>query len=110
MAGILSPKIRIDSVSPPAAIPGGQLTIRGSGLGSDKRRQPVVSFGGVPGRLVVSTPDRLVVTIPDSAETGSFNIRSARADRRSTRVRSTSSAVPSAVRSLRRSRPSPVPW
>ena len=80
MAGILSPKIRIDSVSPPAAIPGGQLTIRGSGLDSDKRRQPVVSFGGVPGRLVVSTPDRLVVTIPDSAETGSFNIRSARAD------------------------------
>lgn len=80
MVGILTPKIRIDSISPPAAIPGGQLTVRGSGLGGDKHRQPVASFGGVPGRLVVNTPERLVVTVPEEATTGSLQIRSAKAD------------------------------
>lgn len=80
MAGKRSPNIQIDSVSPTAVIPGGQLTLRGSGMDCDERSQPEVSFGDEFGRLVVSTPQRLVVTVPDSATTGTVQVRSASAD------------------------------
>ena len=80
MAGNRSPKIHVDSISPAAVIPGGQLTLRGSGMDGDERSQPEVSFGGEPGRLVVSTPERLVVTVPDTATTGTLQVRSATAD------------------------------
>ncbi len=78
MADLRTPGLQIDSVSPPAAIPGGHLTIRGSGVGGDE--QPEISFGDEPGRLVVSTPERLVVSVPDTATASTVQIRSATAD------------------------------
>lgn len=74
MAGTRDPRIRVDSVSPPAVLPGGQLTIRGSGLGGDEQRHPRVLFGAESGRLVVSTPNRLVVTVPRGATGGKVQI------------------------------------
>ncbi len=68
-------KIRISGVSPPAAIPGGRLVIRGSGLGADEASQPKVTFGTATGRLILSAPDRLVVTVPDSAGHGVLRVQ-----------------------------------
>ena len=80
MAGSRNPKLHVDSVSPTAVIPGGQLTIRGSGIGGDGRNQPEISFGDESGRLVVSAPERLVVTVPDGATTSTVQIRSPSGD------------------------------
>ncbi len=62
-----NPGIRIESVSPCAAIPGGCLEVSGSGMADAACKQPVVSFGEVHGRLVFSSPDRLLVRVPDDA-------------------------------------------
>ena len=77
MVGHPTPAIRIDSVSPAAAIPGGQLVIRGAGLSGDARNQPEVTFGSAHGRLLVGAPDRLVVRVPDSADEGTVRVQGA---------------------------------
>ncbi len=58
---------QIERVSPPAAIPGGLLEVRGKGLTSNAGEQPVVRVGGVGCRLVVGGPRRAVVTVPQGA-------------------------------------------
>ncbi len=63
---------QIESVSPPAAISGGLLELRGRDLTSSAGEQPVVRFGGVKGRLVVGGPRRAVVAVPREAEHGSL--------------------------------------
>lgn len=75
MAGHEKPTIRITSVSPPAVIPGGRLTIRGSGMGAGDCVQPEVLFGGRRGRLVSGSPERLVVTVPNEADAESLRVR-----------------------------------
>ncbi len=75
MAGHRRHRIRIDSVSPSAAIPGGRLTIQGSGMGDGDYRQPAVLFGETPGRLVWSRPERLVVTVPSTVDVDSLRVR-----------------------------------
>lgn len=70
-----SSKARIDSVTPPAAIPGGHLEVRGGGLAPEGCRQPEVSFGRLRGRLVASAPDRLVVSVPSNAKEGTVRVR-----------------------------------
>jgi sugar lactone lactonase YvrE len=54
----------IANVSPLAAIPGGELVIRGSAL-ADNGHQPNVRFGGQPGSLLLSSSNRLIVRVPD---------------------------------------------
>lgn len=67
---------RIDSVFPPAAIPGGQLEVRGRAMALSDGVQPQVLLGKVSGRLVLGTRERLVVRIPDKASDGEISIRS----------------------------------
>ena len=55
----------IESVVPRAAIPGGEISVRGSGLAEDGRSRPVVRFGKHPGSLVLSSPSRLIVRVPE---------------------------------------------
>ena len=54
---------QISSVSPLAAIPGGELTIRGTGL-ADNGHRPEVHFGDQPGSLLLSSSNRLIVRVP----------------------------------------------
>ena len=68
---------QITGVSPRAAIPGGEIVIRGSGLAEDGRR-PQVRFGDQPGSLLLSSSNRLIVRVPEdvvsrnlTVETGS---------------------------------------
>jgi sugar lactone lactonase YvrE len=56
---------QIASISPRAAIPGGELVIRGSGLAEDGRR-PRVRFGDLPGTLLLSSANRLIVRVPEN--------------------------------------------
>jgi sugar lactone lactonase YvrE len=55
---------QITGVSPRAAIPGGEVVIRGSGLAEDGRR-PQVRFGDQPGGVLLSSPNRLIVRVPE---------------------------------------------
>ena len=57
---------QITSISPRAAIPGGELVIRGSALAEDGRR-PQVRFGDRPGSLLLSSSNRLIVRVPENA-------------------------------------------
>lgn len=68
---------RIESLSPPAAIPGGDFELRGSALAPTPGVRPVVRFGAVPGRLVVSAEDRIVVRVPEEAASAELKIETA---------------------------------
>lgn len=74
MIGIRNSKPKIDSVFPPAALPGGCLEIRGSRLGVQAEAQPEVYFDNACGRLVAHTAERLLVNVPEEANSGEFSI------------------------------------
>jgi len=64
---------QITGMSPRAAIPGGEIVIRGSGL-AEGNRHANVRFGDRPGSLLLSSPNRLVVRVPDEAAGRSLTI------------------------------------
>jgi sugar lactone lactonase YvrE len=61
---------RIESVAPAAAIPGGEVEIRGSGFASRMNLKPVVRFGEAEATLALASAHRLVVRVPDGANGG----------------------------------------
>ena len=58
---------RIDSVSPSAAIPGGELRISGSELKPRDLSRPRVRFGETDGAVVISSNDTVVAKVPEDA-------------------------------------------
>jgi len=64
---------QILSVSPCAAIPGGEMVIRGSDL-ADNGRRPQVRFGDQPGSLLLSSSNRLIVRVPDDVVSRSLTV------------------------------------
>src|SRR5579871_6842242 len=63
-------KPRIDAVRPPAALPGGEIRIIGSGLRPPELRRPRVQFGEIEGSVLISSDDFLIARVPDGAMTG----------------------------------------
>ncbi len=63
-------KPHIEAVIPPAALPGGEVRIIGSGLKPPELRRPRVQFGEVDGAIVVSSDDFVVARVPDGASSG----------------------------------------
>src|SRR6201998_4711158 len=61
---------RIESVAPAAAIPGGEVEIRGSGFGTRNHVRPQVRFGEAEGTLALASPQRLVARVPEGANGG----------------------------------------
>jgi len=55
----------IAGVVPRAAIPGGEISILGSGLTENGRRRPLVRFGDQPGSLLLCSSNRLIVRVPE---------------------------------------------
>jgi sugar lactone lactonase YvrE len=55
----------IDSVLPPAAIPGGDFILRGHGFVHQQR--PIVTMADQPAQLVVSSDTYIVARVPDNA-------------------------------------------
>jgi hypothetical protein len=54
----------IDSVTPGAAIPGGDVVIQGSGFQMGNNRPPVVRFGEAEGSLLVCADNYVVARVP----------------------------------------------
>jgi sugar lactone lactonase YvrE len=66
---------RIEAAFPDAALPGGEIEIRGSNLGAQRSRLPVAVLDGIVAPILLSRPNRLVVRIPDDVQSGRFEVR-----------------------------------
>jgi sugar lactone lactonase YvrE len=64
---------RIERVTPSAAIPGGEITIYGSGFGSRNGSRPLVHFGEAEGSLALASETRLIARVPETS--GSASVR-----------------------------------
>ena len=65
---------RIEGVAPSAAIPGGEIEIRGSGFVPRNFTRPLVQFGEAEATVALSGPQRLVVRVPEGARSGSVRV------------------------------------
>ena len=63
-------KPHIESVSPEAALPGGEIRINGSSLRPAELKRPRVQFGEMEGAVVISSDDFVVARVPDGATSG----------------------------------------
>jgi sugar lactone lactonase YvrE len=61
---------KLVSLSPAAAMPGGEVELRGNGLASGNGVLPQVAVGDTPVYLALSRPGRAVIRIPDGAISG----------------------------------------
>lgn len=64
-------KPHIDRVSPPSALPGGDIRIIGSSLRPAELRRPQVVFGDIEGAVIISSDDFVVARVPNGASSGS---------------------------------------
>jgi hypothetical protein len=64
----------IEGVSPTAAIPGGEMVIRGSGLAPRVGPRPTVYFGEADAGLMLVTENRVIVRVPEGASEGTVRI------------------------------------
>jgi sugar lactone lactonase YvrE len=68
-------KPHIAQVTPPAAIAGGELQIRGKGFARAER--PLVTIGEIGAPLVISSDSFVIARVPDGASAGDLVVRSA---------------------------------
>jgi hypothetical protein len=64
---------QILDVNPLAAIPGGEIIVKGTGL-AENGRHALVRFGDQPGSLLLSSPNRLIVRVPDDVLSKNFTV------------------------------------
>ncbi|MBZ5696933.1 MAG: IPT/TIG domain-containing protein [Acidobacteriia bacterium] len=70
---------RIDRIQPGAAIPGGDVTIYGSGFVPRPNTRPRVRFGETEANLLLSAEDHLVARVPEGAVGGIVRVETSRA-------------------------------
>ncbi|HEX8872689.1 MAG TPA: IPT/TIG domain-containing protein [Candidatus Acidoferrum sp.] len=68
---------RIDRIAPKAAIPGGEITIHGSGFSNRQGARPVVRFGEAEAALSLAGSNRLIARVPENANGGTLRVVSA---------------------------------
>jgi sugar lactone lactonase YvrE len=66
---------RIESAMPDAALPGGEVEVRGTQLGALRSRLPVAVLDGILAPVLLSRSNRMIVRIPDDVQTGRLEIR-----------------------------------
>jgi len=73
---------KIESVTPGAAIPGGEVVIRGSGFepASGNGARPKVRFGDTDGAVLVGSENYLVARVPEGASGGWVRVATPRAE------------------------------
>lgn len=64
--------MKIHQVQPPAAIPGGEFTIRGADLGGSVRTE--VFFGDSRGAIIVGSDDLVIARVPEAARIGELTL------------------------------------
>jgi hypothetical protein len=62
----------IETVTPGAALPGGEVRISGSSLRPQELRRPRVQFGETEGAIVISAEDFLIARVPPNASSGAI--------------------------------------
>lgn len=65
---------RIEKISPAAAIPGGEVTLHGSGFASRGAAKPIVRFGEAESGLSLVSANRVVARVPEGAFGGLVSI------------------------------------
>lgn len=76
----MSREPKIESVTPSAAISGGEILIRGSGFESRNNTRPRVRFGEVEGSVVISSESFLIARVPDGATSGEVIVTTHKAE------------------------------
>ena len=71
----MNPSPKIESVKPAAALPGGEISIQGSGFAVRNHARPQVQFGSAEGNLVVAADNFLVARVPDGAAGGAVRVK-----------------------------------
>jgi sugar lactone lactonase YvrE len=66
---------KIETALPDAALPGGEIEIRGSQLGANRSRLPIAVLDGVVAPVLLSRANRMVVRIPEDVQSGRFEVR-----------------------------------
>ncbi|HVB59278.1 MAG TPA: IPT/TIG domain-containing protein [Candidatus Acidoferrales bacterium] len=66
---------RIESVKPGAALPGGEISIRGVGFAARNPTRPQVQFGAAEANLVMAADNLLIARVPDEAAGGAVRVR-----------------------------------
>jgi len=61
---------RLESVSPRAALPGGEVRFRGKSLRPEGLQRPNVRFGEMPGAVLIGSDDFVVARVPLGASSG----------------------------------------
>ena len=62
-------------MKPAAALPGGELSIRGTGFASRNHTRPQVQFGAAEGNVVMAADDLLIARVPEGAVGGAVRVR-----------------------------------
>lgn len=78
------PENRIVSVNPPAAVPGGEVSVECAGYDTSNLRECRAEVGGADARLVGAAPWRVLLTVPESHEGGEAEVVLESADARRT--------------------------
>jgi sugar lactone lactonase YvrE len=65
---------RIDNVKPAAALPGGEISIAGTGFGGRNHARPLVHFGQAEANVVMAAETQIVARVPEGAEGGTVRI------------------------------------
>lgn len=66
---------RIESVTPEAALPGGEVELTGTSLGAVADRRPLAVVDGSLASVLLSRPTRMSIRVPESAELGRLEVR-----------------------------------
>src|ERR1700691_3606968 len=66
---------KIESVKPAAGLPGGEISIKGTGFGVRNHARPQVQFGAAEGSLVMAADNFLVARVPEGAVGGAVRVR-----------------------------------
>jgi sugar lactone lactonase YvrE len=73
-------KPRIERVSPPAAIPGGEVVIHGVGFENGTSSRPHVVFGEAEASVTFATGRQIVARVPTGASGGTVRVATTRGD------------------------------
>jgi len=68
----------IERIAPAAALPGGEVTIYGSGFVSRPGARPVVRFGETEAPLALASSNRLIARVPDGVAGGTVKVVNAK--------------------------------
>jgi len=64
----------IEGVAPAAAIPGGEIVIRGRGFATRTQLRPVVRFGETDASLLLTSENKIIARVPDGASGGTLRV------------------------------------